>query len=155
MTLNKTILLGQQGIPNLPDLTHPNELIKFGEQTVKYSLLLTILVIVLGIVIAIFNFSQRQNTDQSMVINQWLKEYGQLIKIVQHLILILVLIVPGFFLCTTLSNRYHHWEQAKVAKMTAGVSANIYGENSRLEQVSPGGALSGDRTFHGISLCRW
>lgn len=137
MILKTTILLGQQGIPNLPDLTHPNELIKFGEQTIKYSLLLTILVIVLGVVIAIFNFSQRQNTEQSIVINQWLKEYGQLIKIVQHLILILVLIVPGFFLCTTLSNRYHHWEQAKVAKMTAGVSANIYGENSRLEQVSP------------------
>lgn len=49
----------------------------------------------------------------------------------QHLTLVLILLVPGFFLCSTLSNRYHYWEQAKVAQ----VAESVAGE--KLEQLAP------------------
>lgn len=49
----------------------------------------------------------------------------------QHLTLVLVLLVPGFFLCSTLSNRYHHWEQARVAQVAQSVAGD------KLEQFAP------------------
>ncbi|NEQ74859.1 MAG: hypothetical protein F6K23_18530 [Okeania sp. SIO2C9] len=48
-----------------------------------------------------------------------------------HLILVLILLVGGFFLGSTLSNRYHHWEQAKIVKIVAGVAGD------RLEKMAP------------------
>ncbi|MDP5016147.1 MAG: UbiA family prenyltransferase, partial [Dolichospermum sp.] len=47
------------------------------------------------------------------------------------LALILILLVTGFFLCSTLSNRYHYWEQAKVAQVAASVAGD------KLEQIAP------------------
>jgi hypothetical protein len=39
--------------------------------------------------------------------------------------------ISGFFLCSTLANRYHHWEQARIA----AVASNVAGE--RLEHTAP------------------
>ncbi len=41
------------------------------------------------------------------------------------------MLLGGFFLCSTLSNRYHNCEQAKIAKIAAGVAGQ------RLEQIAP------------------
>lgn len=46
-----------QGIPGIPDLTHPTELLQFGTHILKGSLLLVLIVIALGIAIALLNFS--------------------------------------------------------------------------------------------------
>ncbi len=38
-----------KGIPGLPDLTHPIELVQFGTQALKASLLLVFLIVALGV----------------------------------------------------------------------------------------------------------
>ena len=121
-----------QGIPGLPDLTHPIELVQFGTQALKASLLLVFLVVALGVAIALISFSlRRSKPEQVIFIGEWAVGYSQLLRGLQHLTLVLILLVPGFFLCSTLSNRYHHWEQGKVAQ----VAQTVAGE--RLEQFAP------------------
>ncbi|MBW4561980.1 MAG: hypothetical protein KME32_12655 [Mojavia pulchra JT2-VF2] len=121
-----------QGIPGLPDLTHPNELVQFGTQALKGSLLFVFLVLALGIAIALVSFSLRRNPlEQSVFFGEWAIRYSQLLRGLQHLALILVLLVTGFFLCSTLSNRYHHWEQARVAQVVESVAGD------KLEQTAP------------------
>ncbi|MGF2040313.1 MAG: hypothetical protein RMZ43_034280 [Nostoc sp. CmiVER01] len=121
-----------QGIPGLPDLTHPIELVQFGTQALKASLLLVFLVVALGIAIALISFSLRRSQPEQLIfIGEWAVGYSQLLRGLQHLTLVLVLLVPGFFLCSTLSNRYHYWEQAKAAQ----VAQTVAGE--RLEQFAP------------------
>ncbi len=122
-----------QGIPNIPDITHPQELIELGNQLLKASLILIILIGFLGIGIAIINFSlrSRQESEPNIFINEWVSKYSSLLKSLPHLILVLILLVGGFFLCSTLSNRYHNWEQAKIAKIATGVAGD------RLEQIAP------------------
>ena len=121
-----------KGIPGLPDLTHPQELLQFGTQLLQSSLLLFFLIIALGVAIALISFSlRRYGTEQAVFFGQWSIRYSQLLQGLQHLALILILLVTGFFLCSTLSNRYHDWEQAKVSQ----VAANVAGD--KLEQISP------------------
>lgn len=121
-----------KGIPGLPDLTHPQELLQFGNQLLQGSLLLFFLIIALGVAIALISFSlRRYPTEQAIFFGQWSICYSQLLQGLQHLALILILLVTGFFLCSTLSNRYHYWEQAKVAQISATVAGD------KLEQVSP------------------
>lgn len=103
-----------QGIPGLPDLTHPTELIQFGTHLLKASLLLVFLVVALGVAIALLSFALRRNQQhQEILIGEWAVSYSQLLRGLQHLTLVLILVVGGFFLCSTLSNRYHHWEDRK------------------------------------------
>lgn len=120
-----------QGIPNLPDLTHPNELMEFGAEILKVSLNLALFIAVLGIVIAILNWSNRGRNEPLPVLEEWLGGYSRLLKTLPHLVLILTFMVGGFFLCSTLANRYHHWEQARVQQVAASVSGD------RLEQPAP------------------
>jgi hypothetical protein len=121
-----------QGIPGLPDLTHPEELIKFGTQLIQGSLLFAFLIVALGVAIALISFSLRRNTsEQAIFFGEWSIRYSQLLKELQHLALILILVVTGFFLTSTLSNRYHYWEQAKVAQVAESVAGD------KLEQIAP------------------
>ncbi|TAF07151.1 MAG: hypothetical protein EAZ77_10735 [Nostocales cyanobacterium] len=121
-----------QGIPGLPDLTHPHELIKFGEQLLQGSLLFVFLIVSLGVAIALISFSLRHNTsEQAVFFGEWSIRYSQLLKGLQHLSLIFILLVTGFFLTSTLGNRYHHWEQAKVAQVAESVAGD------KLEQNAP------------------
>lgn len=121
-----------QGIPGLPDLTHPEELIKFGTQLIQGSLLFAFLIVALGVAIALISFSLRRNTsEQAVFFGEWSIRYSQLLKELQHLALILILVVTGFFLTSTLSNRYHYWEQAKVAQVAESVAGD------KLEQIAP------------------
>src|SRR5690349_17257295 len=101
-----------QGVPGLPDLTHPTELIQFGNQVLKASLLLVFLILALGVAIAVVSFAFRRHQQQEAIfLGEWAVRYSQLLQGLQHLTLVLVLLVVGFFLCSTLSNRYHYWEQ--------------------------------------------
>jgi hypothetical protein len=121
-----------QGIPGLPDLTHPDELIKFGTQLLQGSLLFVFLIVALGVAIALISFSLRHNTsEQAVFFGEWSFRYSQLLKGLQHLALILILLITGFFLTSTLSNRYHHWEQGKVAQVAESVAGD------KLEQIAP------------------
>jgi hypothetical protein len=60
-----------QGIPGLPDLTHPTELIQIGSQLIPTFLLLVFLVVALGIAIALMSFALRhQKAEQTIVIGE-------------------------------------------------------------------------------------
>ncbi|UKO96743.1 hypothetical protein [Nostoc sp. UHCC 0870] len=121
-----------QGIPGLPDLTHPTELVQIGSQLLPALILLVFLVIALGVAIAIISFTLRSHpAEQKVVIGDWTIRYSQMLWGLQHLSLVLVLLVAGFFLCSTLSNRYHHWEQAKVTQVAQSVAGD------KLEQSVP------------------
>ncbi|MBU7582304.1 MAG: hypothetical protein KAF91_05245 [Nostoc sp. TH1S01] len=121
-----------QGIPGLPDLTHPIELIQFGNQILKASILLVFLVIALGVAIALMSFALRRHQQENVIfLGEWVVRYSQILRGLQHLTLVLVLLVVGFFLCSTLGNRYHHWEQAKVVQVAQTVAGD------KLEQVAP------------------
>lgn len=121
-----------QGIPRLPDLTQPEQLQQFSESFLKYFLILTIIVIVFGIVLSLFNFGLRNNQEErNNLVNNLLQNYSYLIQGWQKVILVISIVIFGFFLCSTLAIRYHFWEQAKIEKITASVAG------SRLEQIAP------------------
>jgi hypothetical protein len=121
-----------QGIPGLPDLTHPAELIQFGSQALKASLVLVFLVLALGVAIALVSFALRRHQPETMIsLGEWAFRYSQILQGLQHLALVLILLVAGFFLSATLGNRYHHWEQAKVMQVAQSVAGD------KLEQIAP------------------
>lgn len=83
-----------QGIPGLPDLTHPTELIQFGSQVVQASLLLVLLILVLGIAIALVSFSlRRHQSEQVIFVGEWSIRYSQILAGLQHLIVVLALLL--------------------------------------------------------------
>ncbi|MEB3829425.1 hypothetical protein [Phormidium sp. CCY1219] len=120
-----------QGIPGLPDLTHPNELIEFGGQVLKISVTLVMLVVGLGIAIAVLNWSTQGREEGRSLVEAGLTGYLRSLQILPHFALVLTLLVGGFFLCSTLANRYHHWEQGRIQEVAAIVSGD------RLEQAAP------------------
>jgi hypothetical protein len=125
------LLLLSQGIPGLPDLTHPQELLQFGQQVLKLSKWLVLLLAAFGVVLAAVNFSWRRGPVRPAWLDNGLDRYGQLLYGVQHGLLLVAMLVGGFFLCSTLANRYHHWEQDKLAQ----VAGSVAGE--RVEQPAP------------------
>jgi hypothetical protein len=121
-----------QGIPNLPDLTHPEELINFGTQIFNHFLTITLILIAFGLVLGFLAAGSRHlPIDRTLFLEEWFGRYTSSIRGFQHLILILVIITSGFFLCATLANRYHHWEQQKIIEVTTTVSGE------RMEQNAP------------------
>jgi hypothetical protein len=128
-------------IPALPDLTHPNELLQFGQQLLDQGRWLIGLLVVLGVVLAVVNVSYRgfrasanepiSPADRPLWLETHLIGYGQLLRVLMHSILAIAILISGFFLCSTLANRYHHWEQAKITQ----VAGSVAGE--RVEQAAP------------------
>jgi hypothetical protein len=120
------------GIPNLPDLTHANELIQFGDRTLNALLTIALLIAALGIAIALINSSlHRYPNDRHTFIEEWIPRYSILLKGFQHTLLVAIVLVVGFFFFSTLANRYHYWEQSRIAKIAATV------EGDRIEQAAP------------------
>jgi hypothetical protein len=121
-----------QGIPNLPDLTHPQELINLGQQLLGSLLTVSLLVSALGVAIALLGFAlNRYEIEGKSFVREWVERYSLLLKAFLHGILVLTLLIVGFLFCSTLANRYHHWEQASIAKIAASV------EGAKLEQPAP------------------
>lgn len=121
-----------QGIPGLPDLTQATQLIEFGAKVLRTFLILVGLVGLLGIVIALLNFSRRRDEPEAAnVLGEWLIGYSVLLRLLLHGGLVFLLLVTGFFLCSTLGTRYHFWEQARVTQAAESVAGE------RLEQTAP------------------
>ncbi len=118
-----------QGIPGLPDLTQPQTLLRYGEQVLHWGQGLLVLLVAIGLVLAAIVFAYRGARPD------WLPplgdRYSQLLQGTRRGILIAILVITGFLLCSTLANRYHHWEQAKIAQ----VAGSVAGE--RVEQPAP------------------
>lgn len=121
-----------KGIPSLPDLTHPSELMEFGSQLVSTFLTLALLAGLLGVIIALLSFAlKRDQPEQAIFIGEWVVRYSFLLRVLQHTALVIVLVIAGFLFCSTLGNRYHNWEQARVAQIASSVAGD------RLEQSAP------------------
>jgi hypothetical protein len=124
-----------QGIPSLPDLTHPQELIRFGTELLDSFITLAFLVAALGIAIALVGFSLHRNERQrEQFLGEWTTRYSAILRSLLHGSLILAMLVGGFFLCSTLANRYHHWEQAKIAQIARNVAGGRFQQNAPTAQ---------------------
>jgi hypothetical protein len=127
------MLLLAEGIPALPDLTHPQELLNFGRQILEFKQWLLWLLVGLGLVLAALYFSYYRNREVDS--NSWLDRlmtgYGQLVRGLFHVLLVVSILVGGFFLSSTLANRYHHWEQDKISRSADTVAGE------RVEQPAP------------------
>lgn len=114
---------------DLIDLTHPQELLRLGQSLVPGMTQLIALLALFGLIFAILGFAYR--SDRPEWLDRGLGRYGQLWFGLQHLLVILVLMLAGFMLCSTLANRYHHWEQAKITQISSSVAGD------RFEQPAP------------------
>jgi hypothetical protein len=113
-----------------PDLTHPQELVQVGLYVLELTKTWIMLLIAMGLVFAALNWSF-QRRDRPDWLTQLMTQYGQWFGGLQHVLLVLVITVSGFLLCSTLANRYHHWEQDKLTL----VANSVAGE--RIEQSAP------------------
>lgn len=121
-----------EGIPNLVDLTHPQELTQFGGYLLTGFLTIIFLFIALGITLAlIVSATRTSEPDWHKFVRGFLSSYTQLLQVFIQGLLGLIIIVFGFYLCSTLANRYHHWEQDKIKQVATGVAGE------RIEQLAP------------------
>ncbi|BFM38714.1 hypothetical protein [Synechocystis sp. LKSZ1] len=117
----------------LPDLTHPQELLQFGQQAWQISQWLLLFLLGLGVVLGWLNFSQRHHSEENRAdgLTALLVNYSKIWHQVGHGLVLLAIVSFGFLLCSTLANRYHHWEQQQIQQ----TATTVTGE--RLEQVAP------------------
>jgi hypothetical protein len=120
-----------QGIPSLPDITQPQQLIQLSSQLFSFLLVFSVFVVLFGLILALINFSMRFNQSFNPLMLESTKNYRKLVVFMFHGGLVLCLCASGFVLCSTLANRYHYWEQANIAKITEKQ------DSSGLEQSAP------------------
>jgi hypothetical protein len=115
--------------PDFPDVTHPTTLIELGKALLAGLPLTLVILGGLGVMLALLNssFWRQQRPDWLLAL---LERYGRLLRSLPHIALIMALTLSGSLLCTTLANRYHHWEQDKVAKVTGTVAGERIEHNA-------------------------
>lgn len=136
-------MLLAQGIPAIPDLTQPQTLLQFGQQMLQFSQWFLVFLAGVGLVFAAMNFSYRNTRPAQLETD--LTNYGQIWNGVRHGLLVVVILVVGFFLCSTLANRYHHWERDKISR----VAGSVAGE--RVEHLAPLVRYSVEEPFTAIT----
>ncbi|HEY9864570.1 MAG TPA: hypothetical protein V6D21_10390, partial [Candidatus Obscuribacterales bacterium] len=111
-------------IPSIPDLTHPHELIELGSILIKTLTQLAILLIAIGVILSLINWSVKKTGDSISIptIKTALEQYLKGVQTLPHLILIVLIITSGFFFCSTLANRYHNWEQQRITQIATTVA---------------------------------
>jgi hypothetical protein len=126
-------LVAATGSPDYPDLTHPDTLITLGKTLLAGIPNGLWLLGGLGVMLALFNFSFRQQQRPDWM-SALLARYGRLLNSLPHVALIVALTLSGSLLCTTLANRYHYWELDRVSR----VSESVAGERGeRIEHNAP------------------
>ncbi len=143
LTRSHMHMLLAQGIPAIPDLTQPQTLLQFGHHMLQLSQWLLIFLVGIGLVFAAINFSYRN--ARPVWLDTELTTYGQIWNGVRHGLLMIGILVVGFFLCSTLANRYHHWERDKISR----VAGSVAGE--RVEHLAPLVRYSVDEPFTTIT----
>lgn len=117
-----------QGIPQLVDLTHMQDLLASGRYLLFAFVLALLLAAVYGVVLALLG---RASSLPESAVGAWARDYARGLKLIQHGALVGMLLAASFAVGSTLSNRTHHWEQAQVRYEAATV------EGERLEQQTP------------------
>ncbi len=118
------------GIPGLPDLTQPQQLVAIARSLPIGIAVFGLMVIGLGLAIALLNFSLKpQQESSTFVLGSWMIRYTQLLQLLQHAAVILMMLIVSSLLCFTLANRAHFWEYSRFAR--SAITA------PQLEQLSP------------------
>jgi hypothetical protein len=118
------------GIPEIPDVTQPDRLNLIVNGAPLGIIVFFAILIGLGLALALINFSIKPQQESSMVaMGGWIIRYGDLVRSLQHVVLVLVLLVVSGLLCSTIGNQYHLWEQNKFPRAAATAQ--------QIEQVSP------------------
>jgi hypothetical protein len=118
------------GIPEIPDVTQPDRLNLIVNGAPLGIIVFCAILIGLGLALALINFSIKPQQESSMVaMGGWIIRYGDLIRSLQHVALVLALLVIGGLLCSTIGNQYHLWEQNKFPRAAATAQ--------QIEQISP------------------
>ncbi|PSB57702.1 hypothetical protein [Chamaesiphon polymorphus] len=115
----------------LPDLTQPQYLNQLADRLPLALAVFALLAIGLGAGMALFNFSLR-NYPSNVAIGDWVMQSAQLMRGLQQIFLVTAIVLLGFGLCSTLSNRQSNWEQARVAQKTPTLEAG-----ELIQQSSP------------------
>jgi hypothetical protein len=119
---------------SLPDLTQPQSLNLVASQLPIALAIFVILAIGLGAVMALINFSTRNTSTYSNVaLGDITMTSTQLLRGLQQIIVVAIVVLIGFLLCSTLANRQNIWEQARVAQKTPAIAATA----EVIQQTSP------------------
>ena len=128
-TLSRSWQIAQTG---LPDLTQPQYLDRAANQLPIAVAIFTLLAIGIGAGMALVNFSMRNHPqERNVVLGDWMMRSTQLLQVLQQTVLIVILLLMGYFFCSTLASRQANWEQARVAQKTPEIAGEL------VRQASP------------------
>jgi hypothetical protein len=117
---------GQIAQTGLFDLTQTQSV----DRIVSQLPLFVALAIGLTAAMALFNFSLRNSATGNVVIGDWLVRSTHVIQGLQQILLITMLLLAGFGLCSTLANSQGNWEQAQVSKKTPAIADEFVQQSS-------------------------
>jgi hypothetical protein len=115
----------------LADFTQPQYLDRITNQLPLSIAVFVLLAIGLTAALALYNFSLRNTAASNVVIGDWTIHSNQLVRGLQQLLLVALLLLFGFGICSTLAARQNNWEQTRVTKKTSPVA------NEFIQQSSP------------------
>jgi hypothetical protein len=119
---------------SLPDLTQPQSLNLVASQLPIALAIFVVLAIGLGAALALINFSTRNTSTYSNVaIGDLAMTSTQLLRGLQQTVVVAIVVLIGFLLCSTLANRQNIWEQARLAQKTPALAATA----EVIQQTSP------------------
>ncbi|NJR32764.1 MAG: hypothetical protein HC778_08125 [Chamaesiphon sp. CSU_1_12] len=119
---------------SLPDLTQPQSINLIVGQLPIALAIFVILAIGLGAAMALINFSTRNTSTYSNVaIGDLAMTSAQLLRGLQQTVVVAIVVLIGFLLCSTLANRQNSWEQARLAQKTPALAATA----EVIQQTSP------------------
>jgi hypothetical protein len=119
---------------SLPDLTQPQSLNLVASQLPIALAIFVILAIGLGAAMALINFSTRNTaTYGNVALGDLTMTSTQLLRGLQQTVVVAIVVLIGFLLCSTLANRQNSWEQGRLAQKTPALAATA----EVIQQTSP------------------
>jgi hypothetical protein len=117
-TFNWLLQAGQNTQIGLPDFTQTEYMDRIASQLPLSIAIFAVLAIGLTAAMALFNFSLQNSSLSNVALGDWTIRSTKLIRGLQQLLLVAMLLLAGFGLCSTLANNQRNWEQARLIKTT-------------------------------------
>jgi hypothetical protein len=117
-TFSWLLQAGQNTQIGLPDFTQPEYLDRIASQLPLSIAIFALLAIGLTAAMALLNFSLQNPAADHVALGDWTIRSTKLIRGLQQLLLVAMLLLAGFGLCSTLANNQRNWEQARLIKTT-------------------------------------
>ncbi len=130
ITLSWIFQVGTIAQTGLADFTQPQYLDRISSQLPLSIAIFVVLAIGLTAALALYNFSLRNASASNVAIGDWTIQSTQLVRGLQQLLLVALLLLLGFGICSTLAARQHNWEQTRVAKKTLPTTSEFIQQSS-------------------------